>query len=47
MELPFDLVDRPEMDCGLELKFGVGGWRSISLFGDGAFSENDEGVTAP
>lgn len=24
-ELPVDLTDRPEMDCGLELYLGVGG----------------------
>lgn len=41
-ELPVDLIDRLVIDCGLELKRGVGGCSSRSLpliLSDGGFSD--------
>ena len=51
MELPavdgVDRPDRPELDCGLEWKRGVGGWSSMSfppmLKEDSGLSDNEEG----
>lgn len=43
IELPVDRAERPEMDCGLELYLGVGGWSSESGRSDGVGSSDIDG----